>query len=473
METFESNDVFEALSGSFVHKPTQDQLRAFEALGRFLTEPGPDRVFMLKGYAGTGKTSLIKSLVSTLPRFKMKAVLMAPTGRAAKVMAQYTGKRASTIHRHIYSVKSGRGGMAGFSLKANKAVNTIYIVDEASMIGEHDQSGQNRSLLSDLIQYVSDGLNCKLILVGDIGQLPPVGSDRSPALDPEHLRFNYNLETLAVTMTEVMRQDRESQILSNATTLRDHQRNSDYSFPALHSGGEVASLKESFDVEDALNDSYREAGREGTIIIVRSNKRANLYNQQIRMRILWQDERISAGDFLMVVKNNYFWLPPKSKAGFIANGDTLEILEILEFKQLYGYDFARVIVRMVDYPDEPTFEVILNLNVLDLEAAALSWGQMGKLYERVEEDYRHIGNRFKRRQKMRNDPYLNALQVKFAYAITCHKSQGGQWENVFIEKPWYPNNQLALDDFRWLYTAFTRAQRKLFLLGFGEEFFPD
>lgn len=459
-----------SLREAFQHTPTSDQDQVFSSISKFLTAGASNEVFLLKGYAGTGKTSMIKSLVTVLPRFKLRVVLLAPTGRAAKVMAQYTSKSASTIHRHIYRLKSGGGHAPGFTLKENKYHDTVFVVDEASMIGDEAQSTAH-GLLSDLLHYVNNGARCRLIMVGDVGQLPPVGEEHSPALTPDYLRRLHNVEAREVLMTQVMRQDLESSILTNATRLREQQRNMDFSVPELITGGEVHRLEDGYSVEDALNDSYRKEGREGTIIIVRSNKRANLYNQQIRQRILWQEERISSGDFLMVVKNNYFWLPDGSKAGFIANGDILELLEIYEIRELYGFEFARGLVKLIDYPEQAPFETVLNLKTLDIESASLSWQDMQSLYARIEEDFIEIRSKYKRRQKIKENPYYNALQVKFSYAITAHKSQGGQWQNVFVEKPWLPAGQPKLDDLRWLYTAFTRAQSNLYLLGFGDEYF--
>ena len=459
-----------ALLKAFKYEPTEDQRRALGALGEYLTSGNNNSVFLLKGYAGTGKTSLIRSIVKALYKSGWKTTLMAPTGRAAKVMSLYSEKTASTIHRYIYRVKSGAGMAPGFVLQENKSHNTIFLVDEASMIGADSSNYGDRSLLEDLIKYVEDGVNCLLILVGDIGQLPPVGADSSPALDVDFIRLHYGKESIEIVMTEVMRQGEDSQILTNATLLRDKQRAKDFGHPKFVHGREVHHLIDGYSIEDALNDSYREVGREGTIVVVRSNKRANLYNKQIRMRILWQEDRISAGDFIMVVKNNYFWLPEKSQAGFIANGDILEVLEIYEYKELYGFQFARIRVQMVDYPAQEPIEVIINLNVLDLESASLSWPEMNNLYSAVEEDYGNIRSKYKRRQKIKEDPYYNALQVKFAYAVTAHKSQGGQWKNVFVEKPWYPDGKLNMEDLRWLYTAFTRAEENLYLIGFGDEF---
>ena len=460
---------------NFGFEPTADQLVALRELASYCLSLNPNEIFLLKGYAGTGKTTLIKSLVKTLPAYKRKTMLLAPTGRAAKVMSQYSRKAAYTIHKYIYRPKRDTRGMTMFNLRENKATNTIYIVDEASMI--NDAGGDNTlasgSLLHDLLAFVRNGVNCKVILVGDTAQLPPVGTDQSPALDASYLEVHYRKETVEVELREVMRQLEDSAILKNATRLRGMQDDFDFTPPQFDTATDVVRLIEGFEVEDALNDSFKEAGREGTAILVRSNKRAGLYNKQIRARILWQEDEISAGDFLMVVKNNYSWLPEKSKAGFIANGDIIELLQIYELNELYGYRYARVKINMVDYPDEEPFETILMLNTLDMPSASLSWEDSQKLYNTILEDYADIPQKYKRHQSVKGNPYYNALQVKFAYAITCHKAQGGQWENVFIEQPWLPNGEVDLDYLRWLYTAFTRAQKKVFLIGFKDEYFSE
>lgn len=457
----------------FGFDPTPDQARALELISRYCLSLVPNEIFLLKGYAGTGKTTLIKSLVKALPRYQRKSVLMAPTGRAAKVMGQYSGKASFTIHKYIYRPKADRIGSTTFSLRENKAANTIYIVDEASMISDsgNDRSLSSGSLLADLLAFVKAGVNCRLILVGDTAQLPPVGSDESPALDGTYLGVHHRQQTMETEMKTVMRQAEGSDILSNATQMRNLLLQERYEVPQLTTGPGVIRLMEGFEVEEALNDSFAEAGREGTSLLVRSNKRAGLYNRQIRARILWQEDEISAGDFLMVVKNNYHWLPEDSKAGFIANGDIIELMELYEIKELYGHRFARVKVRMVDYPNVEAFETMLLLDVLDLAAASLSWEDGGKLYQAVLADYQDIPEKFLRHKKVRENPYFNALQVKFAYAITCHKAQGGQWENVFIERPWLPTGEPDREYLRWLYTAFTRARKKVFLIGFDEGYF--
>lgn len=466
---------YKALLKNFSFEPTQDQDLSFKLLSDYCLNLNPNLIFLLKGYAGTGKTTLIKTLVKTLPGFKRKSVLLAPTGRAAKVITKYSSKQASTIHRHIYNPKRDKGGGMIFTLKENKAVNALYIVDEASMIQDSGNDGSlvSSGLLHDLIEFVKNGINCKILFVGDMAQLPPVHTSLSPALNGDYLERNYGLEVIESEMREVMRQAQDSGILENATHLRELQKADIYEVPKFNGSFDFQRLIEGYEIEDALQDSFRDVGREGTVVIVRSNKRANLYNQQIRSRILWQEDEISAGDYLMVVKNNYFWLPEGSKAGFIANGDTIELLEIYEYKDLYDHRFARVKVRMVDYEDIPPFDTVLFLDVLDMDAPSLKWEDSGKLYKKVMEDYMDIPQKYKRHQEVQANPYFNALQVKFAYAITCHKAQGGQWENVFIEQPWLPDGKIELDYLRWLYTALTRASKKVHLIGFKDDYFPE
>ncbi len=457
---------------NFAFTPTGDQRRALQLLSGFCLDGNPRNLFILRGYAGTGKTTLIQTLVKTLPDYKMKTVLLAPTGRAAKVMGKYANRPAFTIHKHIYRPKNDRSGGAIFQLKENKATNTLYIIDEASMIGDQaDNSLASGSLLADLLTFINDGKSCKLMLVGDVAQLPPIGARLSPALNTKQLRTNFGMETTKTELKEVMRQAQDSQILENATMLREKMLAQDYSFPKFKTGADVIRLTEGADVQDALDNSFHQNGREQTALITRSNKRATLFNRQIRAQVLYQEEEISAGDFLMVVKNNYHWLPQESRAGFIANGDIIELLKIREINEIYDLRFARCSVRMVDYPGEKEFDTVLMLSVLDLPAASLSWDESKQFYNKILEDYKDIPNKYQRHKEVRDNPFFNALQVKFAYAITCHKAQGGQWENVFVEKPWLPEGGVDLEYFRWLYTAVTRAQTRLFLMGFGEEYF--
>lgn len=470
MSLLSAQTLYRDLIKNFPFQPTADQEKALAQISRFCLDLRARQIFLLKGYAGTGKTTLINALVKTMPAYKRKTVLLAPTGRAAKVMSQYSGKAAFTIHKYIYRPRQDKGGTTLFNLRENKASNTLYIIDEASMIS--DLSGDfSDSLLQDLLRFTAEGVNCKLLMVGDTAQLPPIHTELSPALDKAYLELNYHHEVEQLELQEVMRQEKDSVLLENATALRQMQADNQLEVPKLRQGPDVIRLMEGFEVEEAMNNSFSDVGREGTAIVVRSNKRAGMYNRQIRQRILWQEDEISTGDFLMVVKNNYFWLPEKSRANFIANGDIIELLELYEIKELYGYRFARVKVRLIDYPEEPAFETMIFLDVLDMPTASLSWEESKQFYQTVLQDYADIPSKYKRHQEVRQNPYFNALQVKFSYAITCHKSQGGQWENVFVEKPWLPDANIPLDYLRWLYTAFTRAKQRLYLIGFPDEYF--
>ncbi len=458
------------LKMAFPHEATADQLEAFKQLTIFSVEQAPDRVFLLRGYAGTGKTSLIEALTKILPKYGRKSVLLAPTGRAAKVMANYARRPAFTIHKYIYQLQTDRRGAMLFSLRNNKSRNTLFIVDEASMIND-DRSQWSGSLLADLLEFVASGHQCQLLFVGDSAQLPPVHSEESPALNADYLRRLYGMESLGVEMKQVMRQAEASLILDNATQLRDLQLEPPYRLPRFSVGPEFIRLQEGFEVEDALNSSVSEVGKEEMCIIVRSNKRANLYNQQLRNRILWQEDEISSGDFLMVVKNNYHWLPDGHKAAFIANGDSLELMEIYEYIELYQKRFARVKVRFTDYDEAAPFETVIMLETLMHPGPSLSYEEQKAFADEVMLDYEDLPSKSARLLEMKKNPYINALQVKFAYAITGHKAQGGQWERVFIEHPWRPDEEVSLDYLRWLYTAITRAKEKVYLLGFPEEYF--
>jgi exodeoxyribonuclease-5 len=360
-------------------------------------------------------------------------------------------------------------------LKPNKFKNTLFIVDEASMIGDDRQSAklfENGSLLDDLIQYVDAGSNCKLLLVGDPAQLPPVHLTISPALDADYLERQFNKVVTEWELKEVVRQQQDSSILLNATQLRNQMSEEhldSFSFD-LSVGKDIQRLQDGNEILELLDDSLRKDGLEDTVFIVRSNKRANLYNQQIRSRILFLEAELSVGDQLMVVKNNYFWLESESEPGFIANGDLVKILKILSHHELYEFKFAKVEVQLVDYPSEKPFETVIILDTLTSENPSLTYEEGNQLYQAVQEDYQHLSSKYKRFMAVKNNPYFNALQVKYSYAITCHKSQGGQWKNVFIEQPYLPEGP-NLSYFRWLYTAVTRAQTNLYLVGFKSEFF--
>lgn len=463
------------LVSKFKHSPTYEQEVCLHALSEYIIEKNDNLVFLLKGYAGTGKTTLVGTFVSQLWNLHFKYVLLAPTGRAAKVIANYSGKQAQTIHRHIYYPKKTSGGGVSFTLKKNKFRNTVFIVDEASMVPDIPSDSklfENGSLLNDLLSYVYSGVNCKVLFVGDTAQLPPVKSNISPALDNKILEFDFQKEVIEIQLTEVVRQANDSGILFNATEIRNFVNESafgDFKFE-LNGFPDIIRLQEGNEIINALQDSYSNHGHEGTVIVVRSNKRANQYNQQIRQRILFNEHELSAGDYLMIVKNNYFWLDVDSEAGFIANGDIVEILSIYSFIELYTFKFAKVSVRMVDYPDMKPFDTVLLLDTISMETPSLSYEDSNRLYQEVMKDYANETTKYKRFMKVKSNEYFNALQVKFSYAVTCHKSQGGQWPNVYIEQPYLPEGTSS-EYFRWLYTALTRAQKKVFLIGFNKDFF--
>ncbi len=470
-----NNQFYKLLLQKFPHQPTQVQDLVLQKISDFLVTSNSDDLFLLKGYAGTGKTTIISTVVNHLWELKKKAVLMAPTGRAAKVISNYSGKEAFTIHKKIYFPKAQKGGGVTFTLQPNKHRDTFFIVDEASMIGDTASESklfENGSLLDDLMQYVYSGYGCKLILIGDTAQLPPVKMELSPALDEQMLSNYYNKEVIAIELNEVVRQKEESGILHNATLLRQTLENGfyeDFKFN-LQNFKDIIKPEDGYELQDAINDAYNVLGKEDTVIILRSNKRANMFNENIRSRILFQESELATGDYLMVVKNNYFWVKPASDAGFIANGDIIEILEINNFKDLYGFRFAEVTVRMVDYPKMKPFETVLLLDTIKSESPSLSYEDSNKLYQEVMKDYEDVKSKYKKFLSVKANKYFNALQVKFSYAITCHKSQGGQWNTVFVEQPYLPNG-IDKEYLRWLYTAVTRAKEKLYLIGFKDEFF--
>ncbi len=470
-------EFYELLKDDFPFEPTIKQDIVLQKLSYFVLSGTKESLFLLKGYAGTGKTTLIGSLVKNLWKAKLNVVLLAPTGRAAKVISNFSGKQAQTIHRNIYYPKKDKSGGLAFQLKQNKNRNTIFIVDEASMIPDTPSDSklfENGSLLDDLMMYVYSGHNCKILFIGDTAQLPPVKLEVSPALDPNNLAMGFNKEVTQIELDEVVRQAENSGILMNATQLRETINDGFYdSFQFDVSGyPDVVRFFDGHEIMDALNEAYASVGHEESVVILRSNKRANIYNQQIRSRILFQEEELSPGDYLMVVKNNYFWLDNKSEAGFIANGDIIKILEIFSIKELYGFRFAIVNVNMVDYPNQKPFETVLLLDTLTSETPSLSYEESNKLYQEVLKDFEDEKSKYKRFMGVKNNKFFNSLQVKFSYAITCHKSQGGQWDNVFIEQPYLPDG-INKDYLRWLYTAVTRAKKKLYLIGFKDDFFIE
>ena len=477
MNALTDSSFFKILKEKFPHDPTPKQSVALQQLSSYVLSKEKERLFLLKGFAGTGKTTIVGTLVNNLWHTTMKAVLMAPTGRAAKVMSNYSKTQAFTIHKKIYFPKKQSGGGVQFVLAPNKHRNTIFIVDEASMIPDTPADSklfENGSLLDDLLMFAYSGHNCKLILIGDTAQLPPVHLDLSPALDEGKLSLNYNKEVTRLELDEVVRQSEDSGILVNATLLREQLQGTffeGFKFDVTPYS-DIVRLVDGFEIQEAIDASYSENGKEETTIIVRSNKRANLYNENIRSRILYLENDLAVGDYMMVVKNNYFWLKPTSEAGFIANGDIIEVLEIFAIKELYGFKFAEVKVKMVDYPNQRPFETVLLLDTIQAVTPSLSYEDGNKLYQEVMKDYAHEKSKYKKFLGVKNNKYFNALQVKFSYAITCHKSQGGQWNTVFVEQPYLPNG-IDKEYLRWLYTAVTRAKKQLYLIGFKSDFFLE
>lgn len=466
----------EIILNDFVFQPTQSQFKLFDALAEFIKPSDRREILIIKGYAGTGKTSSIASFLRVLPKFKIKSRVLAPTGRAAKVISVKSGKDAFTIHKQIYRRKSKVDLNSPVSLNVNLFKDTIFVVDEASMIGDYTMGSNgevnSRNLLEDLMEYVFSGKGCKLILMGDDKQLPPVGSDYSPALNAEYLMHHFSaLSVQTIVLDEVLRQAQDSEILKNATLLR---RSSDRDYPEFEvvPNSDFVRL-EGQDLQFELENCINSDGTEETIIITRSNKRANLYNQQIRARILWFEEELCSGDCLMVVRNNYFWMGDDTKMGFVANGELMMVKRILKYEEYYGFRFARILVSFIDYEEVGEVELIILLETLQTEGPSLPRERMRELFFEVEKDYAHIREKKKRYEAILSDPYFNALQVKYAYAVTCHKSQGGQWKNVFIDQGYVPEEQLGAEYLRWLYTAITRATDKVYLVNFEDKFFKD
>lgn len=458
----------------FDHTPTDDQHRLLFELEKFLKNKESHQVFILKGYAGTGKTSVLGAFVKTLSHFKVKTRLLAPTGRAAKVLSLKSSKEAYTIHKQIYRRNSKIDESSGMALAPNLHTNTVFIVDEASMIGDHsllnDGTVSNRNLLDDLFEYVFSGKNCKLILLGDEGQLPPVGCDHSPALDAKFLKNSFfSINITEFSLNKVLRQADESGILLNATNLRSLKEDESPHFKVKGFSDFIRLPGDEF--QDSLEASYANYGVEDTIIITRSNKRANAYNNQIRARLLWYDEALCSGDCLMVVKNNYYWVDDQTKMGFIANGESLKVIRIKKLEEMYGFEFARVIIKFVDYDELPEMEVLVFMESLQVEAPSIPRQRLKELFFAVEQDYLHEKNKKKRYELILKNPYFNALQVKYAYAITCHKSQGGQWAHVYIDQGYIDPEMINGEYHRWLYTAVTRASEKLFLVNFPDDNF--
>ncbi len=474
----ERGALYQLLLKRFALAPTSGQSTVMQHLAAFILSAKQQPVYLLKGYAGTGKTTLVTTLVKVLPEIGHQYVLLAPTGRAAKVLNQYTGKTASTIHRRLYQRAAMADGSIKVARKTNKQKRTVFIVDEASMISDSTQTGAfgtQNSLLDDLMEFVFEGESCRLLLIGDQAQLPPVGLENSPALDFAMLKAAYAITTAQFELTEVMRQSLESGILLNATLLRERMHQQVYDFPLFRLQAFTDIMVVEPDrFEELLQDAF--GGRDHTeaAIICRSNKRANNFNREVRFRILGMEDELSAGDLLMIVKNNYFWMEEKEQGGFIANGDIAEVHRIHHVEEMYGLHFAEAEISLVDYPDNPALTVKLMLDTLMAESPALPEDAYQQFAAAVEEDYLHIPSRRQRYAEMKTNPYFNALQVKFAYALTCHKTQGGQWPKIFVDAGFLNvKDEADHNDFRWLYTAFTRATSKLYLVNFPEKTIED
>jgi exodeoxyribonuclease-5 len=465
--------IYNQLCKNLGNIPTDDQSDALKKIAGYICDNNNNIIFLMTGYAGTGKTSVISSIVKTLDLLRMRSVLLAPTGRAAKVLASYAGKQAFTIHKKIYRQKSSKDGLGSFTLDRNLHKDAFFIVDEASMVsnssGDSSLFGSGR-VLDDLIEYVYSGTDCKLILVGDTAQLPPVGSVVSPALDGSALG-GYGFGLISCELRQVVRQSETSGVLMNATRVRLQVAENDLVHPSL----DCINYKDTIRITgeeliDEISSAYGTCGMEGTIIVVNSNKQANRYNQGIRNRIFFREEEISTGDMVMVVKNNYSIINEEEDgAGFIANGDIAEVRKIKKYEERYGFHFADMVLKFPDYNLEIESKVMLD--VLHLDTPALPSDKNKELYQKILADYVNIKTRRKQFEAVKNDAYFNALQIKFAYAVTCHKAQGGQWERVFIDQGMFNRNEITIDYLRWFYTALTRSTDKVYLVNFAEDFF--
>lgn len=462
----------EKIRENFPFNLTSDQSYALDKIAEFLFSESAEEVFLLKGYAGTGKSSLIGSLVRTMNDFQQKTVLLAPTGRAAKVFSGYAAQQAFTIHKKIYRQQKFGEGTPQFSLSENLHKHTLFIVDEASMINNESYDfslfGTGR-LLDDLIQYVYTGEGCRMMLIGDNAQLPPVKQDNSPALDQEVLR-SYSLQVREATLTEIVRQADESGILANATALRDalrFQATDDYPKLWVSDFSDVVRITGT-ELIDEISDAYRKDGVEETIVISRSNKRVNAYNNGIRNRVLYREEELSAGDILMITKNNYFWVEEFEHLDFLANGEFVEVSRVRGEEEMYGFRFCNALLYHRDYDIE--FEAKILLDVLHTEVPGLTREQNDQLFTNVMEDYQHLTQKRARYKQVKSNPYFNALQMKYGYAVTCHKAQGGEWKNVFLDVGYIQKANMGENFYRWLYTSITRSTKKLYLVNLADDF---
>jgi exodeoxyribonuclease-5 len=466
------NIIFSSLCKNLGYTPTEDQSASLKLIAEFIVENTNDNIFLLTGYAGTGKTSVISSLVKTLDILRMKSVLLAPTGRAAKVLTSYTGNPAFTIHKKIYRQRSVKDGIGKFVLDRNLHKETFFIVDEASMIsndqGEHATFGSG-FLLDDLVEYVYSGNSCKLMIVGDTAQLPPVGSILSKALDPGFIgSYGFGLKTFEIK--QVVRQSEGSGVLMNATNIRLELTEKRIDIPRI----DITHFKDIIRVSgneflEEISSAYDTCGIGETIIVVNSNSMANRYNQGIRNNIFFREEEISTGDQIMVVKNNYFWLKEEESAEFIANGDIAEVKRIRKYEEKYGFKFVEMTLFFPDSNREIDTKVMID--TLHLDTPSLPSAKSQELYQNVIAEYSEIKSKKKQNDSVRENPYFNALQIKFAYAVTCHKAQGGQWKRVFIDQGMFNRQDVTIDYLRWFYTAVTRSTEKLFLVNFSDKWF--
>ena len=469
-----SDYFIQRLSENLPYVPTEEQAGLVARLAEFLWDDNVPSVFVIKGYAGTGKTSLVGALVKTLEAFERACVLLAPTGRAAKVFASYAAHPAYTIHKKIYRQRAFTGDFTGFQLAHNAHKNTFFIVDEASMIANETAEGAHYGsglLLDDLFDFVYSGAGCRLILLGDTAQLPPVGQVRSPALDEEYLR-RYGYPVYSCELTHVVRQVEESGVLFNATRLRKAMQENPLPVPSIAwRRFPDVSLVGGDELVEVLSSAYRRDGMDETIIVTRSNKRANIFNQGIRNRILYREEELASGDLLLVARNNYFWSEKYEKLDFIANGDVARVVRVRRVCEMYGFRFADVVLYFPDYEEEMEAKVILD--TLHSESPSLTAEENTRLFNAVMEDYADVPSKRERLKRLKNDPWFNALQVKYAYAVTCHKAQGGQWTNVFIDMGYIRPDMLGLDFYRWLYTAFTRTTGRLWLINVSPDYIEE
>ena len=458
----------------FPYEPTPGQIRLFNLLDELMPDSKNQvDTLLVRGYAGTGKTTVISTMVNVLPLFNLNFVLLAPTGRAAKVISSYSGKKAYTIHKLIYrQVADPKSGELKFKKQKNYFKKTVFIVDEASMISD-ERGFLNSGLLSDLVEYVFEDHTNRLILIGDNAQLPPVGSLKSPALDFEYLKNRFGMNAREIELEEVLRQAENSGILSNATNLRTTIFRPDHLFYfQTRKYNDIFKMTHE-KLEDGIRYAFDKYGMESTAIISRSNWQAVRYNEYIRRNILFKEDEIEAGDIIMIVKNNYFVLEPESPAGFIANGEFAEVRKIINFDEEYGFRFADIELQLLDYPEMSPFRAKVFLDTLHSNTPSLSVEESNKLYLKVSENYRDISSKKKFKEAIQSDEHLNALQIKFAYALTCHKSQGGQWKAVFIDQGNVQEMEKTTEHYRWLYTAITRSEKEVFLINFNPEYFSN